>query len=79
MNLKPSDHQCHIPGCGVAVPPELLMCPAHWRYVPTPIKALVWKHYRVGQCDDKRPSREWFDAADAAIKAVVDRQARMRR
>ena len=46
------------------------MCLRHWRMVPADLQRAVWKHYRPGQCDDKKPSREWHAAADAAIRAV---------
>lgn len=46
------------------------MCPKHWALVPAHIQKAVYKHYRAGQCDDYRPSEEWFAAAEAAIKAV---------
>jgi hypothetical protein len=47
------------------------MCRPHWRMVPAALRAAVWKAYRPGQCDDKRPSEAWFVAADAAIAAVA--------
>jgi hypothetical protein len=46
------------------------MCRRHWFMVPRALQAAVWKHYRPGQCDDKQPSKEWHEAADAAIAAV---------
>ena len=64
-------HRCHVPGCPVAVPPELLMCGKHWAAVPKALQREVWRHYRVGQCDDKNPSCAWHAAADAAIAHVV--------
>jgi len=39
--------------------------------VPNNLQRLVWAAYRVGQCDDKRPSERWLKAADAAIGAVA--------
>lgn len=48
------------------------MCLPHWRMVPRHMQQAVYAHYRVGQCDDKRPSREWLDAADAAIDYVFE-------
>lgn len=68
---------CHARGCTVAVKPELLMCPRHWRQVPVRIQRAVWATYRRGQCDDMNPSREWHDAADAAIGyvAALERRA----
>ena len=64
-------HHCHARLCDELVPPELLMCLRHWRTVPRPIQRAVWRAYRVGQCDDKRPSEAWFLAADAAIGYVA--------
>jgi hypothetical protein len=68
----PTRHTCHAKGCGRACKPEHLMCAPCWALVPRPLQAAVYKHYRPGQCDDKRPSKEWFKAADAAIIAVVN-------
>ncbi len=65
-----SAHHCHARNCETRCPPEYLMCPKHWRMVPIALQREVWKHYRPGQCDDMRPSREWHVAADAAIAAV---------
>lgn len=64
-------HTCHARGCKTAVRPELLMCLRHWRLVPRKIQRAVWATYRPGQCDDRRPSREWHDAAGAAIGYVA--------
>jgi hypothetical protein len=63
-------HLCHARGCEKECKPEKLMCPKHWAMVPAHIQRAVYKHYRAGQCDDYRPSEEWFAAADAAIRAV---------
>ena len=64
-------HICHARDCGKNVPPEFLMCGRHWRMVPKKIRDAVWKHYREGQCDDLRVTREWLQAADAAIGWVA--------
>jgi hypothetical protein len=63
-------HCCHARGCRVSTKPEMLMCFRHWKMVPRDIQRWVWRTYRPGQCDDKRPSKEWHAAADAAIAAV---------
>jgi hypothetical protein len=52
------------------------MCLRHWRMVPTHVKRAVWQHYRQGQCDDMRVTREWLEAADAAIGYVAKREGR---
>lgn len=71
------EHRCHAHGCTTSVPPEMLMCLQHWRLVPAPIRARLWKHYRPGQCDDKCPSREWHAAAVDAIRAVVSAERKL--
>ena len=70
---KPAEpaHTCHARGCDTPVKPELLMCLPHWRMVPRGIQRVVWSTYRPGQCDDKRPSEAWHQAADAAIGFVA--------
>jgi hypothetical protein len=65
-----SAHHCHARNCEEKVPPELLMCYAHWMMVPKKIRKQVMATYRPGQCNDKRPSEAWRKAADAAIVAV---------
>lgn len=65
-----TEHTCHVPHCGKTVPPERLMCLAHWRMVPASLKRGVWTHYRRGQCDDKQPSAQYVAAAREAIAAV---------
>jgi len=66
-------HTCHARGCGTPCRPVYLMCPRHWRMVHAKLQRAVWRTYRPGQCDDKRPSEEWHEAADAAIGYVATR------
>lgn len=73
--MKAAAHHCHATGCAKAVPPELLMCARHWRMVPRNLQTPVWSNYRVGQCDDKRPSARWLEAAKAAIAFVAETEA----
>lgn len=63
-------HKCHAKGCETEVAPTSLMCGKHWAMVPGKIKFKVIQHYRKGQCDDKRPSKEWAMAARDAINEV---------
>ena len=67
-------HVCHATGCTTHCKPEWLMCYRHWKMVPLHLQRAVWAAYRPGQCDDMRPSPEWFEAADAAIKAVFEKE-----
>lgn len=64
-------HTCHARGCPTAVRPTLLMCARHWRLVPNAIQQEVYATYRRGQCDDRRPSLAWHEAASAAIGYVA--------
>jgi hypothetical protein len=68
-------HHCHARDCRTPCKPELLMCLHHWRMVPRDLQREIWRHYRPGQCDDKQPSAGWHAAADAAIRAVAEREA----
>jgi|HubBroStandDraft_2_1064218.scaffolds.fasta_scaffold01263_19 hypothetical protein len=74
--LAERPHTCHARDCETPVPPEMLMCFAHWRLVPRVIQRAVWAAYRVGQCDDKRPSEARHRAADAAIGAVARKEGK---
>lgn len=67
-------HLCHANGCATEVPPEKLLCRKHWAMVPKKLQTEVWRHYRAGQCDDKRPSKEWLAAAKVAIDAVEKKE-----
>lgn len=73
-----SEHRCHARGCTTPVPPEMLMCKKHWYMVPLPIRRRVWNAYRPGQCDDKRPSQRWHEAATDAIRAVFEKETKAR-
>lgn len=64
-------HLCHAKGCGLPVPPKLLMCRRHWYMVPDHLRSLVWRHYRPGQEIDKRPTREYLEVMKQAIDAVA--------
>ena len=68
------NHVCHAENCKVQVPPKLLMCRRHWFMVPKLLRDRVWATYRPGQEIDKRPTREYLEAATAAIEAVYRRE-----
>lgn len=63
-------HHCHAYGCSVPTKPALFMCMPHWRMVPEDLKKTLCAAYRHGQTKDKKPSREWIDAAIAVRRAV---------
>lgn len=68
-------HHCHAKNCTKVVPPSKLMCLKHWRMVPRELQRAVWATYRPGQEVDKKPSREYLEAARAAIDAVAAKEA----
>lgn len=70
------EHHCHARHCEAVIKPELLMCWNHWRQVPKVIQQAVYQHYRSGQCDDKNVSKEWLQAADAAIGFLAKKEGR---
>lgn len=68
-------HICHAKGCKTNCKPEYLMCPKHWRMVPKNIQYAVYKNYQAGQCQgNPTPSPDWHKAADAAIRAVFEKE-----
>jgi hypothetical protein len=69
--LRRAAHRCHALGCTIEVPPRMLMCRRHWFLVPKALRDRVWATYRAGQERSKDPSREYLEAADAAIRAVA--------
>lgn len=72
-----SEHKCHAIGCETSCAPEFLMCRPHWALVPKKLQVEVWRNYRPGQCNDKRPSREYLEAAKAAIRSVALKEGRL--
>lgn len=69
-------HRCHAIGCEVVVDPGLLMCREHWFKVPRLLRRAVWRNYRKGQEITKDPSRDYLEAARAAIDAVARAERR---
>lgn len=65
-------HECHATACRAKCKPEHLMCPTHWALVSPATRRAVLTHYRPGQCDDKRPTKAWLDAANLAVAEVAD-------
>lgn len=67
------EHYCHVPDCKTPCAPAYLMCGPHWAQVPRKLQRAVWEHYRPGQeRGEADVSSAYLDAADAAIKAVVN-------
>lgn len=60
-------HHCHATGCKKPVPPEMFMCKSHWRSLPWTLKKRIWGSYRIGQCDDWNPSKEYCKVAKESV------------
>jgi hypothetical protein len=52
----------------------MFMCFQHWRRVPKAMQRAIWATYRPGQCDDWNITRAYADAAQAAIRAVAEKE-----
>lgn len=71
-----SDHLCHAEACEAPVPPRLFMCRRHWYSVPKVMRDAIWASYTPGQEINKNPSREYLEAAHAAVEAVAAKEGR---
>lgn len=69
-------HTCHAEGCDKKIPPALLMCKPHWALVPKVLQTRIWRHFRPGQENDKRPTREYVEALHACVVAVREAEGR---
>lgn len=69
-------HTCHALNCGKAVPPKLLMCAKHWRMVPQPMQAEIWRHYRPGQEIDKMPTAAYLDIQKRCVQFVASQETK---
>ncbi len=70
-------HVCHAIACTEMVPPKMLMCRKHWFSVPKIIRDQVMAHYRSGQIGDWKPSKEYCEAAKAALRAAAENEGRV--
>lgn len=60
-------HLCHNPNCRRPLAARYVAHPSAWFALPRSIRAGIWSHYRSGQEIDKRPTRTYLDALEAAI------------
>lgn len=67
-------HRCHATGCLIRVPPEMFTCRPHWFTLPKALRDAIWRAYRRGQCDDMSPSREYCEAAKAAVVYLAEHE-----
>lgn len=62
-----SAHTCHAHGCERTVPPRMWGCRAHWFGLPKKIRDAIWREYRPGQENDKKPSWRYMAVQQLAV------------
>lgn len=67
-------HHCHATNCKVNVPPEMFMCRKHWFSLPKRLRDRIWNTYRLGQCDDMNPSKEYCIAAKECVIFIAHKE-----
>jgi len=70
-------HQCHATACARSAPPAMFMCAAHWYALPWPMRTKIWRTYRPGQEEDKRPSAAYCKAAKQAVCWLAAKEGRV--
>jgi hypothetical protein len=50
------------------------MCRPHWFSLPKALRDRIWRHYRVGQCDDMNPSRGYCNVAKECVIYIANRE-----
>lgn len=66
-------HICHAHACMTRVPPSMFMCRVHWFALRKPLRDAIWREYRPGQENDKRPSPRYMAVQRRAVGEVVFR------
>ena len=61
-------HPCHNPNCRKPLPAHLVSHKSAWLALPKALRDAIWREYRAGQEDDKRPTMAYIDALEACIK-----------
>ena len=64
-------HTCHAHDCGKAVPARMFMCREHWYQLRKPMRDAIWREYRPGQENDKRPSARYMAVQRRAVGEVA--------
>lgn len=80
MSSSIAKHGCAILTCPAVVSFEKLMCPNHWRMVPTDLQTIVYRTWRRRSMLASKAGPEYqtakvehVKACDAAIDAVTNR------
>lgn len=70
-------HTCHAIACKAQVPPVMFMCRRHWYMLSKTARDAIWRHYRVGQCDDWNITEKYAEAAKTAILQIAELEKRI--
>lgn len=71
---RTGNHHCHWTGCNKLVPPAMWGCTAHWYKLPRALRSKIWRAYRPGQENDKRPSEAYVAVAREVQQWIADQQ-----
>lgn len=66
-------HICHAHDCKTPVAPRLLMCRKHWFSLTQKTRDAIWREYRRGQEEDKRPSLRYLAVQAFAVAETAFR------
>lgn len=67
------NHACHAPGCNRRVSPKMFACRDHWCQLRKTTRNAIWREYRPGQENDKRPSARYMAVQRFACAELVFR------
>lgn len=65
--------RCFVRKCVRPVERQGFICLHHWLDIPEELRLELYDHFKPGQGVRVRPSWEWFQAADRALKRVEER------
>ena len=69
-------HPCHALGCSVEVPSKMFACKRHWYMVPKSLRDRLWREYRPGQENDKKPSCRYIAVQRRCVYEIAQREGR---
>jgi hypothetical protein len=64
-------HQCPGPRCDAEIGPSELMCPGHWRQVPSAVRRAVWIAWKRGSGAGTPAHRAAIRLAVAAVNRDI--------
>lgn len=64
-------HTCHAHGCTRRVPPAMFACKPHWFALRKPMRDAIWREYRPGQENDKKPSYRYLAVQRRAVAELA--------